>query len=126
MHFDRPEAGGARIPCRTSKTASLQPGVRAGYDYPGCAGYRGEDEVARRINAMPFPDTTAQTIEAQAEPAWEIATIFPLQGAWSEADYLSLNTNHLVEFSHGRVEVLPMPTQSHQLIVLFLYRLLYE
>jgi hypothetical protein len=62
-----------------------------------------------------------QTFDDQAEPAWEIATLFPAQGAWSEADYFLLPTNHLVEFSHGRVEVLPMPTQSRQLIVLFLY-----
>jgi Uma2 family endonuclease len=68
----------------------------------------------------------SQVVEEQAEPAWEIARLFPAQGAWSEADYLLLPTNHLVEFSHGRVEVLPVPTQSHQLIVLFLYRALYE
>jgi Uma2 family endonuclease len=60
----------------------------------------------------------------QAEPAWEIARIFPPQGAWSEEEYLALKTNHLVEFSHGYVEVLSMPTQRHQLIVAYLYTLL--
>lgn len=54
------------------------------------------------------------------EPAWEIARLYPDQGSWEESDYLSLDTNHLVEFSDGYVEVLPMPTQSHQLIVQFL------
>ena len=43
-----------------------------------------------------------------------MATLFPAQGAWSEEEYLSLDTNHLVNFSHGRIEVLPMPTDSHQ------------
>lgn len=61
------------------------------------------------------PTLTAPTVEA--EPAWEVALLFPAQGAWSEEDYLSLNTNHLVEFSHGRIEVLPMPTDTHQGII---------
>ena len=30
---------------------------------------------------------------------------------------ISLDTNHLVEFSHGRIEVLPMPTDTHQGII---------
>src|SRR5438552_18763983 len=55
---------------------------------------------------------------------WGVARLFPARGAWSEDEYLDLDTNHLVEFSAGRLEVLPMPTQSHQLIVLFLYDLL--
>lgn len=58
------------------------------------------------------------------EPAWEVARLFPNQGFWSVGEYLNLDTNHLVEFSHGYVEVLPMPTQSHQLIVAFLYNAL--
>jgi Uma2 family endonuclease len=57
---------------------------------------------------------------AEPEPAWEIARLFPAQGCWSEEDYFALDTNRLVEFSDGFVEVLPMPTMAHQLIVLFL------
>jgi Uma2 family endonuclease len=62
-----------------------------------------------------------------AEPAWEVALLFPAQGEWSEDDYLWLtdHTRHLVEFSEGHIEVLPMPTDAHQRIVLFLYRALY-
>ena len=59
-----------------------------------------------------------------AEPAWDVARLFPDQGAWSVEEYLTLDTNQLVEFSHGYVEVLPMPTESHQFIALFLYRIL--
>lgn len=58
------------------------------------------------------------------EPAWDIARLFPYQGYWSEDDYLELDTNHLVEFTDGTVEVLPMPTTSHQRIVAYLYGLL--
>ena len=61
---------------------------------------------------------------ADGEPAWEVATLFPAQGAWSEEEYLSLDTNHLVEFSHGHIEVLPMPSDKHQSIVFFLSALL--
>ena len=58
------------------------------------------------------------------DPTWEIAHLFPNQGAWSVGDYLALDTNHLVELSEGRLEVLAMPTEEHQLIVAFLYDVL--
>lgn len=55
--------------------------------------------------------------------AVDIAELFPRQGQWEVADYLSLTdqTRHLVELVDGVVEVLPMPTESHQLIVQFLF-----
>lgn len=61
--------------------------------------------------------------DAYAEPAWDVALLFPAQGAWTEGEYLELNTNHLIEFSHGQLEVLPMPTRIHQMIVGYLYLL---
>jgi Uma2 family endonuclease len=59
------------------------------------------------------------------EPAWDVAYLFPAQGTWSEAEYLALQGNRLVEFTNGFIEVLAMPTLSHQRIVAFLYRLLF-
>jgi Uma2 family endonuclease len=59
-----------------------------------------------------------------AEPTWDVAYLFPTQGNWSEEDYLALNGNQLVEFANGYLEVLPMPTTSHQLLVVYLYGLL--
>ena len=67
---------------------------------------------------------TARKPVLDAEPAWDVARLFPDQGSWSEDDYLALDTNRLVEFSDGCVEFLPMPTLSHQLMALFLYRAL--
>jgi len=73
--------------------------------------------------------TNSHTIEAQpgqevrsqpGTPTWEVAHLYPDQGAWTEEDYLTLDTRRLVEFSHGTLEFLPMPTLSHQDIVLFL------
>jgi len=50
----------------------------------------------------------------------------PLQGLWTEEQYLKLTdrTNHLIEFTDGNVEVLPMPTDHHQVMLLLLYELL--
>lgn len=59
-------------------------------------------------------------------PAWELARLYPTQGHWSEEAYLELHTNQLIEFSHGVLEFLEMPTRLHQLIVAFLYRNLYS
>ena len=49
----------------------------------------------------------------------------PPQGCWSEHDYLWLTDrcNRLVEFADGCIEELALPTDSHQSILLFLYRL---
>lgn len=42
----------------------------------------------------------------------------PLQGLWTEAQYLRLtdHTTWLIEYAAGTVEVLPMPTRQHQAI----------
>jgi len=63
-------------------------------------------------------------LDQWTEPTWEVAWLFPAQGAWSEHEYLALNTSRLVEFSHGRLKVLPMPSDKHQAIVGFLYTVL--
>jgi Uma2 family endonuclease len=62
----------------------------------------------------------------ERRPAWEVATLFPDQGHWGAGDYLALthSTNRLVELSDGRIEILPMPTMAHQLIVQYLSNLL--
>jgi Uma2 family endonuclease len=59
----------------------------------------------------------SQARPAAGEPAWEVAYLFPAQGTWTECEYLDLPGNRLVELSNGFLEVLPMPTMSHQMIV---------
>ena len=61
-----------------------------------------------------------------SEPTWEVAKLFPDQGLWSEDDYLALDTNQLIEFSHGVLEFPPMPTTSHQGIAFWLCQLLVQ
>lgn len=71
--------------------------------------------------SMPSPLTASEP-----NYAWEVARLFPNQGDWNESDYLSVthSTNRLVELRRGRIEVLAMPTMSHQLIVAFLVEVL--
>jgi Uma2 family endonuclease len=47
--------------------------------------------------------------------------LLPPQGGWTEEEYLWLtdDTNRLIEFTDGYIEVLPMPTDEHQGISLF-------
>jgi Uma2 family endonuclease len=49
--------------------------------------------------------------------------LLPLQGLWTEQQYLKLTdqTAHLIEFSDGEIELLPMPTDRHQAISQFLF-----
>ncbi|MBX0331149.1 Uma2 family endonuclease [Oscillochloris sp. ZM17-4] len=49
-----------------------------------------------------------------------------LQGLWTEEQYLKITdqTNHLIEFTDGFIEFPPMPTDNHQVIMLFMYDLL--
>ena len=70
-------------------------------------------------------DRTITLPSRKGEPTWEMAELFPYQGTWSEEAYLILETNKLIEFTDGYVELLPMPSQRHQYIVAHLYRLLF-
>ncbi len=61
--------------------------------------------------------------DTEPEFSLQIAELLPAQGDWSEEGYLWLtdSTNRLIEFTNGRIEVLPMPTDKHQAISAYLY-----
>lgn len=72
-----------------------------------------------RIMGLPMP---------APEPLDDVLLeLLPAQGDWDEEAYLWLTdrTNRLLEFSDGQIEVLPVPTDDHQRILLFLYRLFF-
>ncbi len=73
--------------------------------------------------------TQATTAAATSQDALNVVLggAMPSQGSWRDEHYLWLTdrTRRLVEFTDGRVELLPMPTERHQIILLFLYRLFY-
>ena len=56
-----------------------------------------------------------------------VADSTALQGFWTQAQYLKLTnqSNCLLEFTEGRIEALPTPTQQHQAISRFLFLALY-
>lgn len=65
--------------------------------------------------------STIRSPDSWTEPTWDGALLFPVQDAWSKHEFIALDGNRLVEFSHGRLDVLPMPSDTHQSIVGFLY-----
>jgi Uma2 family endonuclease len=73
---------------------------------------------------------TSSPFTPSQEPdyAWEVATLFPEQGEWSEDAYLDLTdgTHRRVEFTDGRLEFLPMPTEMHESLVQFLLFALHQ
>jgi Uma2 family endonuclease len=54
--------------------------------------------------------------------------ILPSQGTWSEEEHLVLtdHRNRLFEFTDGFLEVLPMPTDEHQMLLKFLFLAFFE
>jgi hypothetical protein len=58
------------------------------------------------------------------EPVWPLARLFPHQGDWSEDQYLDLNASFLVEYAEGCLEFPTIPSIAHQLIVLFIFKVL--
>jgi hypothetical protein len=68
-----------------------------------------------------IPQSVPQATPTCPDPAWEVALLIPSQGDWRESDYLALDTNRPVELVDGRMEVLPMPSILHQLIVEYLH-----
>ena len=73
------------------------------------------------MDPITTPNDTMQPPRSRpGEPTWEVTEFFPRQGEWTEAEYLAFESNRLVELADGHLEVLPMPTLTHQLIVKFL------
>lgn len=66
--------------------------------------------------------------QANLRLIWEedddlVVSLNPLQGHWTAEQYLLMTdqTNRLLEYTDGYIEVLPMPTQEHQDISQFLF-----
>ena len=72
----------------------------------------------------------AMTASATSQDALHalLREVLPSQGAWSDEEYLWLTDrcNRLIEFTDGHVQELPMPTFTHQAVLLALYRLFHD
>ena len=53
-------------------------------------------------------------------PEWERAQTFPISYPCTEEEYLAFDANLLLVYADGFLEILPMPTMFHQLILKFL------
>lgn len=67
-----------------------------------------------------IPDQLELPSSRRGTPTWEILRDYPLQGEWSESEYLALDSGRLIEFTEGVLEFLPMPTLLHQDLAMFL------
>ena len=69
----------------------------------------------------------AETLKIVTDDGELIADADQLDGLWTKEQYFRLtdNTNWLIEFTDGKIEVLPMPTDKHQAISQFLLLLLH-
>ena len=65
-------------------------------------------------------DASIHLPSKEGEPTWEAAYLLPTQGQWTEKDFFKFHTNRMAELVDGSLEILPMPTWLHQLIVDFL------
>jgi len=79
-----------------------------------CSAISAHPESRFGLILMPTPETS------NPQPTWEVAHLFPLQGEWTEAEFFRLHGNRMAELVDGKLEVLPMPTWLHQLMVDFL------
>ena len=70
-------------------------------------------------------DVQQSTLRMLWEAEELVLDLGALQGLWTAEQYVKLSdqTNRLIEFVDGYVEVLPMPTRRHQVILALLYEL---
>ncbi len=67
-------------------------------------------------------ETHAQGLRIVAPDNDTVLDLKPLQGLWTEEQYFKLTAHNrrLLEFTDGTIELLPMPTDRHQVISRFL------
>ena len=67
--------------------------------------------------------TPAQAAGDDTRLAELLCSALPRQGAWSDDAYLWLtdHSRRLIEFTDGSLEELPLPTSTHQAVLLFLF-----
>jgi len=67
-----------------------------------------------RLDTSSSMSTTSPLQQQVGQPTWGVAHLYPVQGNWTEIEYLTLtnSTNHRVEFT--------MPTEAHQLMMVYL------
>jgi Uma2 family endonuclease len=61
---------------------------------------------------------TIQSVSPPSNAPLTVADLFPAPGEWTEADYFPVSErSRIIELSNGNLEIAPMPTDLHQLIL---------
>jgi Uma2 family endonuclease len=71
------------------------------------------------------PDITELELPPQSKRGdwtWEVLSMFPRQGEWTESEFLAQDFRRLVEYVDGVLEFLPMTTFDHQDLVDYLFQ----
>ncbi len=79
------------------------------------------DGVLEFVHTDDEPQPPADLVAAYPNATWEIAYLYPGQGDWDVDEYMDLRPRRRVEYADGVIEVLPMPKQSHQLLLIYLF-----
>ncbi len=82
--------------------------------------------LAFHMSSAPIPSPQNPDLPG-AEYAWELATLFPAQGDWTEEAYLDLTngSNRRIELTAGKLDFIEMPTLIHETLVQYLLFALY-
>src|SRR2546425_941369 len=88
----------------------------------------GRSMPAKKKTAEAMPSAERRSTRTATRPTWEIAHLFPHQGEWTEEELFELEDRYgtypIRELADGWLEVLPMPTELHQMILIYFFDLL--
>ncbi len=70
---------------------------------------------------VPYPVSPLLRPSRPGEPAWEVTTLFPLQGEWTEEEYLALGITEywIVDPLEQRITVLALDGQAYRVHGIF-------
>ena len=86
------------------------------------------ETAAPAVTEATSDETSATAATSQADLDALLCDVLPRQGCWSDEAYLWLtdHSRRRIEFTDGRIEELPVPTFTHQAVLLFLYHLFHD
>ena len=122
------EVGLSQIRCLKSDALHAVRGREIVFDFPTLSSVqcrsRSSGAFIRTIvplfSGLSLMSSQQSLTSSPGEPTWEVAHLFPDQGHWTETEFFELHSNRMVELADGHLEILPMPTWLHQLMVGFL------
>jgi hypothetical protein len=81
-------------------------------------------DMAALLESPPHELSFADVAAISTDLARDIGRLKPRNEGYTLDDYFSLDGNYLVEYTEGRLQILPMPTEFHRALTGFLWQLL--